>query len=291
MWSAPARAGPAAHSPERAGWTPSGAAWAKASTAWPAPPVRVPTSPAGRTPAKPARPSEDALRLTGNTTCPASRAMPRVRRALLSVLPALPVPPALLVMPAMLVTPVMVVMSAPMVLRPLLPTTPSAARSVRNAVLAVRLVLEPMALSAVRLMRRTAEPGLRAMLLRRAMVPAPAPALRDASAVRCGPRRRRFGAEGPVAVGCRRSGGYRSSGRARFAAGGGPEPGVWSASAVLAAVAVLVALGVSAGFAVSVMTAWSACGALQCRELCRESCPACSACSTYSMCSASGLPR
>ena len=267
--------------------------------AWPASPVRVPTSPAGRTPAKPARPSEDALRLTGNTTCPASRAMPRVCRALLSVLPALPVPPALLVMPAMLVTPAMVVMavilvmSVPMVLRPLLPTTPSAARSVRNAVLAVRLVLvlEPMALSAVRLMRRTAEPGLRAMLLRRAMVPAPAPALRDASAVRCGPRRRRFGAEGPVAVGCRRSGGYRSSGRARFAAGGGPEPGVWSASAVLAAVAVLVALGVSAGFAVSVMTAWSACGALQCRELCRESCPACSACSTYSMCSASGLPR
>ena len=223
--------------------------------------------------------------------------MPRVRRALLSVLPALPVPPALLVMLAMPVTPAMVVMavilvmSVPMVLRPLLPTTPSAARSVRNAVLAVRLVLEPMALSAVRLMRRTAEPGLRAMLLRPVMAPAPVPVRRDASAVRCGPRRRRFGAEGPVAVGCRRSGGYRSSGRARFAAGGGPEPGVWSASAVLAAVAVLVALGVSAGFAVSVMTAWSACGALQCRELCRESCPACSACSTYSMCSVSGLPR
>ena len=115
--------------------------------------------------------------------------MPRVRRALLSVLPALPVPPALLVMPAMLVTPVMVVMSAPMVLRPLLPTTPSAARSVRNAVLAVRLVLEPMALSAVRPMRRTAEPGLRAMRLRRVMVAAPAPALRDASAVRCLPLR------------------------------------------------------------------------------------------------------
>ena len=210
--------------------------------------------------------------------------MPRVRRALLSVLPALPVPPALLVMPAMLVTPVMVVMSAPMVLRPLLPTTPSAARSVRNAVLAVRLVLvlEPMALSAVRLMRRTAEPGLRAMLLRRAMVPAPAPALRDASAVRCGPRRRRFGAEGPVAVGCRRSGGYRSSGRARFAADGGSEAGVWSASAESAQPAEL---------AEPVRMAWSACGALQCRELCRESCPACSACSTYSMCSASGLPR
>ena len=152
--------------------------------------------------------------------------MPRVRRALL------PVPPALLVMlampvmpvtPAMVVMAVILVMSVPMVLRPLLPTTPSAARSVRNAVLAVRrvLVLEPMALSAVRLMRRTAEPGLRAMLLRRAMVPAPVPVRRDASAVRCGPRRRRFGAEGPVAVGCRRSGGYRSSGRARFAAGGG----------------------------------------------------------------------
>ena len=281
MWSAPARAGPAAHSPERAGWTPSGAAWAKASTAWPAPPVRVPTSPAGRTPAKPARPSEDALRLTGNTTCPASRAMPRVRRALLSVLPALPVPPALLVMPAMLVTPVMVVMSVPMVLRPLLPTTPSAARSVRNAVLAVRLVLvlEPMALSAVRLMRRTAEPGLRAMLLRRAMVPAPA--LRDASAVRCGPRRRRSGAEGPVAVGCRRSGGYRSPGRARFAADGGSEAGVRSASAESAQPAEL---------AESVQMAWSACGALQCRE----SCPACSACSLYSVCSvcsASGRPR
>ena len=270
--------------------------------AWPASPVRVPTSPAGRTPAKPARPSEDALRLTGNltgnTACPASRAMPRVRRALL------PVPPALLVMLAMPVTPAMVVMavilvmSVPMVLRPLLPTTPSAARSVRNAVPAVRrvLVLEPMALSAVRLMRRTAEPGLRAMLLMRrtaepglramllrpVMAPAPVPVRRDASAVRCGPRRRRFGAEGPVAVGCRRSGGYRSSGRARFAAGGGPEPGVWSASAESAQPAEL---------AEPVRMAWSACGALQCRELCRESCPACSACSTYSMCSVSGLPR
>ena len=256
--------------------------------AWPASPVRVPTSPAGRTPAKPARPSEDALRLTGNltgnTACPASRAMPRVRRALL------PVPPALLVMLAMPVTPAMVVMavilvmSVPMVLRPLLPTTPSAARSVRNAVLAVRLVLvlEPMALSAVRLMRRTAEPGLRAMLLRPVMAPAPVPVRRDASAVRCGPRRRRFGAEGPVAVGCRRSGGYRSSGRARFAADGGSEAGVWSASAESAQPAEL---------AEPVRMAWSACGALQCRELCRELCPACSACSTYSMCSASGLPR
>ena len=64
--------------------------------------------------AKPARPSEDALRLTGNltgnTACPASRAMPRVRRALL------PVPPALLVMLAMPVTPAMVVMAVILVM-------------------------------------------------------------------------------------------------------------------------------------------------------------------------------